>query len=183
MSRWLICVLVTLAASVAVHPSVAADVEALEIIEFGLYRADVTGRRDAPLTITGRVSVVGDAEFYSHTDRVPARQGVRFGTRFRLIGSPSGQSVAIRSAWRIPEPGIRNPKTGKLYRESISDTRVKLGSTRLLGFTFSLPGSVICGDWVQEAWWAGQKLLSQIFVVEGCADVPVSQRPVATPAG
>lgn len=182
MSRWLICV-VTLAALLAVRPSMAADLEALQIVEFGLYRAAVRGSREAPQTVTGGVNVLKDVEFYSHTDRVPARHGIRFGTRFRLIGSPGGRPVALRSVWRIPEPGIRNQKTGKLFRESISDTQAKLGSTRMLGYSFTSPGSVICGDWVQEVWWAGQKMLSQIFVVEGCSGVPVSQRPLATPAG
>jgi hypothetical protein len=182
MARWLVCGLVTLVASLAFRPSVAADLEALEIVEFGLYRAAVTGHRDAPLTVTGRVALVDDAEFYSTTNRVPARAGIRFGTRFRSIGSPGGQLVTLRVVLRIPEPGIPNPKTGELFRESTFDTRAKLGSIRVLGYSFLTTAGIICGDWVQEVWWAGQKMLSQTFVVEGCGDVPVSRLP-AVPAG
>lgn len=176
MAHWLICVLVTLTALLTGCPSVAADVEALEIVEFGLYRADVTGHRETPLTVTGRVNVLKDAVFYSDTDRVPARPGIRFGTRFRVMGSPSGQSVTIRSVWRIPEPGIRNLKTGKLYRESIFDTRAKLGSARVLGYSFSSVAGIICGDWIQEVWVGDRKLLSQTFTIEGCEGAPISAR-------
>ena len=102
MSRWLICVLALLCAK----PALAADVSALQIVESGLYRAQTTGHIPSPQAVTGQTQTIVDIEFYSATSKVPARQGIRFGTRFRVVGSPTNRSVVLRSVWRIPEPGI-----------------------------------------------------------------------------
>lgn len=179
MARWLICVLALLCAGRAM----AADVSALEIVESGLYRARATGHIPAPLAVNGQTQTIVDIEFYSSTAKVPARQGIRFGTRFRVVGTPGGQSVVLRSIWRIPEPGIQHPDTGVVYRQSIADFATTTGALTMRGFSFNHPWQICCGEWIQEVWFGARKLISQTFTVEDCRGVPTAARRAAVPAG
>lgn len=179
MPRWLICVLAVLVAGRAA----AADVAALEVVEAGLYHAQTTGHIPAPQAVNGRTQTITDIVFYSATSKVPARQGIRFGTRFRVVGSPAKQPVTLRSVWRIPEPGIQNPRSGILYRESIAEFTTTIGALYMRGFNFASSWQILCGDWIQEVWFGERKLLSQTFTVEDCQGVPTAGRRAAAPAG
>lgn len=179
MSRWLIGVLALLFAGRVM----AADVSALEIVESGLYRAQTTGHVPSPLAVNGQTQTIVDIEFYSATAKVPARQGIRFGTRFRVVGAPANQTVTLRSIWRIPEPGIQNPETGIVYRQSIAEFTTTTGAVTMRGFSFAHPWQIRCGEWIQEVWWGERKLLGQTFTVEDCRGVPTAARKAAAPAG
>ncbi len=181
MPRRAIHLLTALAALLAAAPATAADVTALAVIEVGLFRAQTTGHVPAPQAVEERTNLLGNVVFYSLTVKVPARQGIRFGTRFRVVGAPANQSVTLRSIWHIPEPGIVKPETGTHYRQSIADTSTIIGATSMLGYTFDAPWEVRCGDWVQEVWFGSRKLLSQTFTVEDCAGAPISRREPASP--
>lgn len=172
MSRWLICIVALLLAG----PARAVDVTAIVVVEFGLFNAMITGTVSAPQAVDERTNSLGDVVFYSHTSKVPARLGIHFGTRFRIVGAPANRLVTLRSVWRIPEPGITNPETGTHYRQSISDSQSRIGETTMLGYGFDAPWEIRCGDWIQEIWFGQRKLLSQPFTVEGCEGVPISAR-------
>jgi hypothetical protein len=179
MSRWLIGVLVTLGAGAAL----AADGPALEVVETGLYRAQTIGHMPSPQAVNGQTNTIVDVEFYSPTSKVPARQGVRFGTRFRVVGAPANRPVVLRSVWRIPEPGIRNPETGIVYRRSVAEFTTTIGAVSMRGFSFTHAWQIRCGDWFQEIWFGARKLLDRTFTVEDCRSVPTAARRAAAPAG
>lgn len=164
-------------------PTMAADVTALEIVEFGLYRAQTTGHLPAPQAVNGRTQTITDADFYETTAKIPARTGIRFGTRFRIVGVPANRAVTLRSVWRIPAPGIRNPESGTVYRQSVSEFTTSIGALYMRGFNFGFPWQLRCGEWVQEVWLGERKLLSQTFIVEGCQVAPTAARRAAAPAG
>lgn len=172
MARWLFCIVAMLLAT----PVAAADVGALHVMDVGLFRAKTTGQIPSPQAVDERTELLDNVEFYSLTSRVPARLGVRFGTRFRILGTPTNQAVTLRSVWRIPEPGIQNPKTGTLYRQSISNTEGRIGAVTLRGYTFDAAWEIRCGEWIQEIWLGDRKLLIQTFTVEDCQGVPISSR-------
>jgi hypothetical protein len=176
MARWLVCVLAGLMATLLAAPAAAADVSALSVVEFGLFRARTIGHIPAPRAVDERTNKLGDVVFYSQTSKVPARLGIRFGARFRILGAPASRSVTLRAIWRIPEPGIVKPETGTRYRQSISDIATSIGATTLLGYGFDEPWEIRCGDWTQEVWFGDRKLLSQTFMVEDCTGVPISAR-------
>lgn len=175
MPRRLICIVAVLIVAVlGAAPAPAADVTALPVVEVGLFRARTTGHIPAPRAVEERTNILDDVVFYSPTAKVPARQGIRFGTRFRVVGAPANRAVTLRSIWRIPDPGIVNPETGTRYRQSIAETASRIGATLMLGYTFDAPWEIRCGDWVQEVWFGERRLLSQTFTVEGCQGLPVS---------
>jgi hypothetical protein len=179
MSRWLICIVAMLFAGQAT----AADITALEIVEYGLFRARTTGYTPSPQAVDERTNSLADVVFYSATAKVPARQGIRFGASFRVVGAPANQVVTLRSVWRIPEPGIRNPETGILYRESVSDTATTIGTVTMRGYTFDAAWEIRCGDWTLEIWFGERRLLSQTFTVEDCRGAPTAARRAAARAG
>ncbi len=179
MARWLILVVALLCAG----PALAADVSTLQIVETGLYRAQTTGHIPSPQTVDGQTNTIADIEFYRPTAKVPGRQGIRFGTRFRVVGSPTNRSVVLRSVWRIPEPGIQNPESGITYRQSIAEFSTSVGAITMRGFSFTYDWQIRCGEWTQEVWFGERKLLSQTFTVEDCRTVPTAARKAAMPAG
>jgi hypothetical protein len=172
MARWLICIVAMLMAG----PVAAADVTALPVVEAGLFRARTTGQIASPQAVDERTELLDDVVFYSLTSKVPARLGIRFGTRFRVVGTPANQTVTLRSVWRIPEPGIQKPETGTLYRRSIADTAATIGALGMRGYTFDAAWEIRCGEWIQEVWFGERKLLSRTFTVEGCEGLPISAR-------
>ncbi|MBV9835018.1 MAG: DUF3859 domain-containing protein [Alphaproteobacteria bacterium] len=179
MSRWLICIVAMLLAG----PATAADVTALQVVEVGLFRAVTTGEMPSPQAVNERTALLDNVVFYNLTTKVPARLGIRFGTRFRVVGAPANQTVMLRSIWRIPEPGIQKPETGKFYRESIADNENVIGGLSMRGYTFDDYWEIRCGEWLQEVWFGDRKLLSQTFTVEDCQGVPSAARGMARPAG
>jgi hypothetical protein len=179
MSRWLICIVAMLMAG----PAAAADVTALSVVEVGLFRAVTTGDIPSPQAVNERTALLDNVVFYSLTTKVPARLGIRFGTRFRVVGAPANQTVTLRSIWRIPEPGIQKPETGTLYRQSIAESENAIGALTMRGYTFDAHWEIRCGEWIQEVWFGNRKLLSQTFTVEDCQGVPAVSRGTAAPAG
>ena len=179
MLRWLVCIGAMLAAA----PAVAADVTALETLEVGLFHARTTGHYPSPQAVNERTNILANVDFYKLTTKVPARQGIRFGTRFRIVGAPANGSANLRAVWRIPEPGIQDPVSGTHYRQSISDATVAIGTITMRGYTFDALWEIRCGDWIQEIWVGARKLLSQTFTVEDCQGVPTVSRAAAAPAG
>ena len=157
-------------------PSIAADVKGLQVVEVGLFRARTTGQSPAPQAVAESTNIIENVVFYEPTTKVPARQGIRFGIRYRLIGTPARQSVPLRVVWRIPEPGIENPKTGIHYRQGSSESIGFIGEETMNGYSFDEPWEIRCGDWIQEIWLGQRKLHSQTFTVEDCQGLPTSMR-------
>jgi len=143
----------------------AARIDRLELIELGSYVARETGATAAPGSPTGDVKQQSDIRFVDNSARIPARVGVNFGIRFRSFGGPEGATVSLRSVWRIPDPGIRNPKTANLYRQSLTDFTTRIGSAHLQGYGFDQAWEIATGTWVLEIWSGDRKLLEQSFTV------------------
>lgn len=161
---------------IAANPAIAGNIEALQVVEVGLFRARTTGHSPAPQAVGESTNIIENVVFYASTTKVPARQGIRFGIRFRLVGTPSGQRMPLRIVWRIPEPGIQDPGTGTLYREGSSESIGIVGEESMSGYSFDEPWEIRCGDWVQEIWFGNRKLLGQTFTVEDCQGAPLSGR-------
>ena len=140
-------------------------IDRIDVVEFGLYEAKKEEARSDPGTPSGRTSIISGVAFYEATTRVPARLGTGFGIRFVPVGAPEGAAAPIRVVWRLPAPGLRNPKSGNTYRESTSNTDVAIGVPRVRGYSLDEDWEIVTGDWTIELWNGERKLLSRTFTL------------------
>ena len=140
-------------------------IDRIDVLEFGLYEAKKEDSRADPGTTTGRTNIVSSVVFYETTTRIPARRGMGFGIRYLVVGAPEGTTVPIRVVWRLPAPGLRNPKSGNTYRESTSNIDVAIGTPRLRGYSLDEDWEIVTGDWTIELWSGERRLLSRTFTL------------------
>jgi hypothetical protein len=162
--RWLL-VVVALAVLGGRAEAQQPRIDGADLIEFGLYESKRTGDKPDAGTPSGSTHIVAEVAFYEATNRVPARLGTRFGIRYRIVGEPAGAQVPIRVVWRLPAPGLRNPTSGNVYRESVSDFAVPIGQAWMRGYGFDSNWELVPGDWTLELWSGARKLLTKTFTV------------------
>ena len=142
-------------------------VDRLEVVQSGFMTARKTGRTvESPGTATGYTVIAADPEFLADAPADTARVGTLFGARFRVVGQPSGANVTLRTVWKIPAPGITNPKTGNTYRENVSEVVVKIGEVRTRAYGFEEAWEIARGTWTFELWQGDRKLLEQSFTIQ-----------------
>ena len=145
----------------------APRVERIEVIEAGFYTAQETGQtKDAPDSVGGRDTIAKNPKFLKSAPQDSARVGTDFGVRFRTIGHPSNAKVELRSVWKIPEPGIKDPKNGRVYRESVADFTTIVGTSHMRGYSFDEPWEVVRGVWTLQIWQDSRKLLERSFTIQ-----------------
>ncbi|MBL0897648.1 MAG: DUF3859 domain-containing protein [Reyranella sp.] len=143
----------------------AVRVDRIELLEAGLYRAEQAGRMPAPGSVAGNINRLASVTFYEQTSRVPARVGVRFGVRFDVIGAPERAIVPLRAIWRFPAPGLRDPRSGKVYTESVENFRSPIGEPRQRGYGLDNDWELVPGEWTFEILYVERRLLSHTFTV------------------
>jgi uncharacterized protein DUF3859 len=141
-----------------------ANVDRIEIIEFGLYDLKTVNKVDAPAIASGTLATT-EGKLTKRTTTIPARLGVAFGYTFKIYGSPQGAPVTLRDINIVPEPGLRNPKTGSpVYREESNYTR-KIGDTVRSDYQLSYDWTLVPGKWVFQLWVGDRKMAEQIFTL------------------
>jgi hypothetical protein len=144
--------------------AISQTIKRVEIIEFGIYSLDDKDRISAPNTATGYRREVGNEKLITATDTVPARLGVNFGFRFRIIGK-KGATVTLKKVTLIPQPGIQNPKTGDTKVRSEVSLEKTIGDKEYSGYGFDSAWEIVPGIWTIEFWDGDRKLASQSFNV------------------
>jgi hypothetical protein len=146
----------------------AMHIDRLELVEAGFYdktKVKVTKSTAAAGAAMGRVDELEDIKLLSAPPEVSARIGIGFGIRFRSFGGPVGGPAPLRSVWKIPEPGIRNPHNGNIYRQSVADFTTTIGGTHWRGYGFDEPWEVVPGTWTIEIWQGDRKLIEKSFTI------------------
>ena len=145
----------------------AQEIERLEVIDSGFYTAKKTGEtKAAPGSAAGADQILSNVEFLTDAPKDRALVGTQFGIRFRSVGEPQNSQVTLRSVWRIPEPGITNPKTGKTFRESVVNFPHVLGTSHVRGYAFDESWEVARGIWTLQIWYGDRKLIERSFIIE-----------------
>jgi hypothetical protein len=158
----LLCAVCCLAgAAIAQQPRI----DRVEVVEAGLLEARKVESHATPGTASGKTSVLDSIVFYELSRKVPARLGVQFGARYRIVGAPEGATASIRTRWVVPSPGMRNPLTGAVTEVDEAEESVVIGTDRLAGYKFGQEWEVVRGPWTLEFWADGRKLNSVTFTV------------------
>ncbi len=141
-------------------------IERLEIIGAGfLSYEQASERTDVPDAVGGIVIRPKNMRFLSDTPAVTAKIGTSFGVRFLIVGQPRNADVTLRSVWKIPSPGITDPKSGRTYKESVSEFTTRIGDAYLDGYGFNEQWEIVSGTWTQQIWQRDRKLLERNFTI------------------
>ncbi|CAN5722864.1 hypothetical protein BH10PSE6_BH10PSE6_21330 [soil metagenome] len=159
-----------------VSPAAAGEASGVEIVEFGLYTADVAGELREPNGIVS--NVIENICHIATTTTVPMRPGVLFGMRYRVDGASAGDPVDLTLAVQFPtalQPsGAARPVT-RHERNAI----LAVGTTSYTGYSFDQDWEFVPGTWTLEVLQRGRKLAEQSFTV---VDAPASSGAPSGPS-
>ena len=159
-----IVALLALASVIDAHAQ-APMVDRIEIVERGIYGAEVTKVEQAPGTAMGTQNTVANLKLISSTSTVSAQIGTRFGLRYRIVGSPNQAKVKLTIITRFPGKGLRNPKTGEQNSRDVALWDRNIGSVSYNGYRLDQDWELVPGTWTFEVWYEGRKLAEQSFTV------------------
>jgi hypothetical protein len=162
--RTILSLLLSVALSATAASAQSAHVDRIEIVEFGLYDLKTIKKTDAPGIASG-VLLATEGTLIERTTTIPAKRGVAFGYTVKIYGRPEGGTVTVRDINIVPEPGLRNPKTGNvIYREETAYTR-KIGETYRSDYQLSYDWTLVPGKWVFQLWIDDRMMAEQIFTL------------------
>jgi hypothetical protein len=144
-------------------PVHAADVQGVEIGQYGIYTGDKLGQEDAANAAVGYKSVTANIVFQQKTERITAAVGTSFGFEYVIRGSGEG---GVDLTVKYLHPAITNPKTGRVFtsQEIVSDNRV-IGKTHLIGYRFDEAWEIVPGTWTIQLLYGDKKLAEKTFQV------------------
>jgi len=141
-----------------------AQVDRIEVVEYGLYDLKTVKKSDAPGVASG-VLLQTEGRLIEKTTTIPAKRGVAFGYTVKLHGSPEGATVTVRDVNIVPDPGLRNPsRRGVTYFEEATYKR-KIGETWRSDYQLAYDWALVPGKWVFQLWVGDRKMAEQIFVL------------------
>ncbi|WP_428660574.1 DUF3859 domain-containing protein [Reyranella sp.] len=155
-------------------PATAGEVSGVEIIEYGLYTADVTGQlRDSNGIIS---NVIENLCHIATTTTVPMNERLHFGFRYRVVGPVPGDTVQLTLAVRFPAAVQPNPKVGPLT-EHERGTTLSIGAVSYTGYSFDQAWEFVPGTWILAVRQGGRTLAEKSFTVVDSGEPPVSAGP------
>jgi hypothetical protein len=157
--------LLFLAGSLGVACAQGSKVDRVEIVEAGIYRAETLAIEQAPGTASRQRNILSDTRLVEPTTRIPAKLGVHFGMRYRVVGRPGSATVRLTSVTIYPAPGLKNPKTGGQQTRGEHPLFATIGQINYRGYVFEHDWELVPGVWTFELWDGQRKLISQTFDV------------------
>jgi hypothetical protein len=143
----------------------AQQVDRIEIVEWGIFRNDQEARVPAPDTPTGTRNLVRNVRLQQATTTIPALVGMKFGFRFKVVGSPPGARVSLKVVTRFPSQGVTNPAKRKTFATSEFSSDAIVGEITYRGYSFDQDWEVETGPWTLELWHDGRRLAEKQFMV------------------
>ena len=157
--------LLLVAAAGDAYAQSSSNVQRVEIVEAGIYRAETSGTEQAPGTATRQRNILSETRLLVPTTQVEAKLGVHFGMRYRVVGTPNLATVKLVSVTQYPVPGLRNPKNDKPQTRGEHSLLATIGQINYRGYVFEHDWEMIAGTWTFELWDGQRKLASQNFTV------------------
>lgn len=146
-------------------------VQRIVIVERGIYQTKEHGPLPTAASLrTGDAPALAEAKLLKATTEIPAKKGVHFGFKYRLVGEPKGGVVRLKVVTRFPKGGLRDPETRETYKHTASLVTETLGGVRYEGYAFDKPWELKPGRWVFEIWQDKRRLGAQEFTVVAARD-------------
>jgi hypothetical protein len=136
----------------------------VDILHTGIYKMGKYKEIDNPSISTGH-RYEAPATLTRSTTIIPAQADTTFGLDLKIRGAPRGRLAPFRIVWRYPDPGLRNPDTGKVkFFDDYTDQK-RLGEDTTFFWTLGEEWTTIPGRWTFEIWYEGRMLATQSFTL------------------
>ncbi len=146
----------------AVAPAGAQQLSTIEILQPGIYTSEVTESRGNASGIAS--NTIANEKLALATITIPLQQGVRFGFRYRPVGTPDNGIVRLKKIILVPSPGLRPPGKPPVQRiETLLDRRI--GETSYTEYSLDDVFELVPGKWTFQLWWNNQKMAEQSFTL------------------
>lgn len=145
---------------------VPTRVDGVDILEFGIYKTEVSRMVPSPDSRTGQVSAMSrrKTELLSETDQIPARLHSLFGFRYKVRGEPRYRMIPINLVVLFPsEPKER--QTAKLPDRITHTLTPPIGKKDFVGFGFQTEDERIPGIWTFQLYYQKELLAEKKFNV------------------
>jgi hypothetical protein len=151
-------------ALLAICPAWAqAQVRGVEIVQYGIYTADLqSAKRDSQGI---KQSVSTNFRRAATTTTVPAQLGVRFGIEYKIVGAPSGKTIALKKVVVFPPAGLRSPAVPQPILRNETTTTSKIGETSYTGYRLDDAWELVPGPWTIQLWDGDRKLAEKQFTI------------------
>lgn len=146
---------------------VTAQEPTAKIIEYGRYKATVTGLKPAE-GVSGSVSVQSkEVAHVETTKKIPSKVGELFGFRIVFSDLPKNRDYTLRD--EVHHPPIKQPG-GEVLTKSVSEVKFKAGTAPsgfyawhfLKGFEYEL----VPGKWTRKIYVDDKEVATMTFEVE-----------------
>lgn len=143
----------------------AAEPVTAHIVDYGIYRVEITQKKQAPSAMDGQAGIVNMETLVleTQTDRIPAKIGVEFGFRYRLAGPASGTKINV--VMKALTPGLKPSGGDKLEYTSTVEWQREIGRTYYAGFGFEKDWETVPGLWIIQLLVQDQKMAEKTFTV------------------
>jgi hypothetical protein len=135
--------------------SIAAEVNSIDIIDYGLYKTTFAHWQEAPDTHRGEIQIVGEKELVRRTRIVPGRGGTEFGIRYVVNGQDEGGQVDL----------LVKVSHSKMDSSEEWVTSRQIGAPSFDGWKFDSDSEIVPGKLTIELFYQGTKLAEKTFTV------------------
>lgn len=143
--------------------SEAVEVEGLEILEYGIYKARIKTGIEDPGAPKGEISTLTDIDLSEQTDRIPTVLGNRFGMRYVVEGSPKGEEITVKVKYSYPE--LTDPKSKRSFSGNEFMRRLRIGTPYYNDYAFEEDWELVPGTWAIQIYYMDKKLGGKKFEI------------------
>ena len=104
--------------------------------------------------------------YFSRTPAANAHPGTAFGMTLKTVGQPEGAEVTLRWVWKLPRPGVKDAKTGKMVRQIDEEIPTKIGALVQHNFEFRDKEQIVPGKWRAEVYSGERRLAVRRFAIK-----------------
>ncbi len=144
----------------------AAEVEHVDIYEYGLYDTVTTKIVTDPNVPGGERRLVKNLVLIEQTDKIPMMiSDVVFGFRYRVKGTPEKAEILLGRKLIYPEPGKWDPDNQKYIKDYLYGLNTKIGDDGFTAVKLTEKIDLIPGPWKFQLWYNGKLMAEKIFTL------------------
>lgn len=135
--------------------SMAAEVESIDIVDYGLYQTSFNSWKTAPKTSRGEIGIVAAKELVDLTEMIPGTAGTEFGIRYVVNGPKEGKKVKLLV--RVLHSDTQSSDEWVIARN--------IGTPSFDGWKFDTDAQIAPGNLTIQLFHKGTKLAEKSFTI------------------